>query len=164
MAKSGGGSVENVDPDFVYNVSDTLLSLRNRGKPITDAERIERISMYLDACRDVGMRPGVEGLCMALHISRQTLNKWEHGLNCSQELSEAVKMAKQYIVAVLEEIGLSNKVNPATWIFALKNWADWRDQPEQEVIEHRPTFRTKEEILACYSPELVEMCERNEEL
>ncbi len=162
MAKSGVGTVENVDPDFLYGISDTLLSLRNKGRPISDTEKIERIGAYFDACRDNGLRPGIEGLAMSLHVSRQTLNKWEHGVNCSQELSEVVRQAKQYIIAVLEEIGLSNKVNPATWIFALKNWADWKDSPEHDVITGTPMQRTREQILSRVSQDLLEMSERED--
>lgn len=43
------------------------------GRPQTDEEVANRINDYFEFCERSSIRPGIESLCMALHISRTTL-------------------------------------------------------------------------------------------
>ena len=51
--------------------------------------------------------------------------------------SETLKRAKEIQESRLVRMGLSKKVNPAMAVFALKNVAGWRDNPEQIIIRER---------------------------
>lgn len=162
MAKSGAGVINEIEPDVMRDISDTLVSLRNMGKPQTDAEIKNRIDTYFDACRNSAVRPGIEGLSMALCVTRETLRNWANQVGCSAERAEYVRQAKQYILAILENLGLQNKVYPATMIFCLKNWADYKDTPQQlEIVSERPFMRSQAEILAGINSALLEESEDN---
>ena len=95
-------------------------------------------------------RPGVESLCLALHITRNTFFNWNHGVNCSERRTEMVQSAKAFISAFLEQATLQGKLNPASSCFLFKNWCNYKDNISFEVDE-QPTesrVRTSSELLA----------------
>lgn len=160
MAKSGAGVINEVEPDVMQNISNTLYSIRMRDKPLTNEDIKRVLDEYFTACRDTGTRPGVEGVCWALKISRTTFNNWCQGIGCDTERKEIILNARQYVIACVEALGLSNKLNPGTWCFALKNWANWRDQPQQlEIVNNSPFTRSRDEILAGFNMNLLEESE-----
>jgi len=55
----------------------------------------------------------------------------------SEVFSQALKRAKEIQESRLVRMGFSKKVNPAMAVFALKNVAGWRDNPEQIIIRER---------------------------
>lgn len=125
--------LESIEPSFVTETLQSIRDLRNLGRPGTDAEVKQRIDFYFDWCERTGMRPGIEGLCCALHCSRQTLHKWQHGIGCSPERQQIVELAKSFIATFLEQAGLSGKINPICYVFLSKNWLGYKDSQALEL-------------------------------
>lgn len=119
--------LNNVEPAACSKITVCLQELNQLGKPKTLEELQDRIDRYFDFCVDHEFRPGIESLCMALHITRTTFWNWCNDINCNEEWAEIARNAKQFIVAFLEQAGLSGKINPATQIFLCKNWAGYKD-------------------------------------
>lgn len=112
---------------FTAETVRTLRQLNSLGKPRTDAETIQRIDDFFKFCEKTGTRPGIESLCLALSVSRTTLFRWAHGQQCSPEKQEAIEKAKSFIAAFIEQASLRGKLNPATSIFLMKNWLNYKD-------------------------------------
>lgn len=119
--------LEAQQPEAVKQVVSSLRELNALGKPKTDQEVKQRIDDYFEFCERSSLRPGIESLCCALHITRQTLFRWSKGESCSQERQEIIQNAKTFVTAFIEQASLGNRLNPATSIFLLKNWANYRD-------------------------------------
>lgn len=125
--------------DVVTMVRD-LAELNSLGKPHTNKELEERISQYFSFCGKKGMRPGIEGLCLALSISRTTLHRWSHGQDCDSQRTEIISRAKQFIFAFLEQSSICGKLNPPVAIFLMKNWMSYKDSVtvESDQTERLP--------------------------
>lgn len=111
----------------VQSIVTNVKQLYDLGKPETDEEVAQRIDEFFGLCERTSLRPGIETMCMALHISRQTLLNWSRGDGCSRERKELINGARAFVHAFLEQASLSGKLNPATSIFLLKNWVGYRD-------------------------------------
>lgn len=96
-------------------------------KPKNIEELRQRIFDFFEACKAENRRPAVEILSMTLGVSRTTFWKWCNGIGCDPEWAECCRIAKQMILAFIEQVSLSGKLNPATSIFMLKNWAGYKD-------------------------------------
>lgn len=145
--------LENLEPEFVAEVVQSLRELNELGKPETDEEVKGRIDMYFEFCQRTGNRPGIESLCLALHISRTTLFNWNAGINCSQYRQEIVSTAKGFIAAFLEQAMARGKISPPSGIFLMKNWLNYKDTISFEnAVATQPTNlqRTAEEIATDY--------------
>lgn len=108
-------------------VSCVRLLLHDKGKPRTDEDIRQRIDEYFTFCQQSSIRPGIESLCMALHISRTTLFNWNSGTNCSKECQELIQSVKAFIGAFIEQAMLSGKISPPSGIFLMKNWLLYKD-------------------------------------
>lgn len=126
-----GTLAANNGTEFVAETVQSLMDLSNRGKPQSLPELKERINSYFVFCKDRALRPGIETLALSLSVSRQTITNWRKGVGCSEEWSEACQQAAQAIIAFIEIAHLSGRLNPATAIFCLKNWAHYFDQPNE---------------------------------
>lgn len=126
--------------DFIGEYIDNLMQLKNKGKPKSDEEVKERIDDYFGFCVEKNFRCGIESLCLALSISRTTLFQWANGRDCSKYRTELIISAKQVIISFLEAATMNGKINPASSIFYLKNWANYTDtiKVEQEYIRADP--------------------------
>lgn len=124
--------LSDVPAEAVKQTVTDLRQLYDMGQPKTDQEMEERVNLFFDFCQHSSVRPGVESLCLSLHITRQTLCRWTQGIGCSKRRQEAAEAAKSFINAYLEQCSLSGKVNPVTGIFLLKNWAGYRDSYQLE--------------------------------
>lgn len=104
----------------------------------TDITQIQdRILYYFNWCVDGGIRPGVEGLALALGTTRSTLNRWEHGENGADK-RDSIKRAKQFIANYLEILAQSGKINPVTFIFMAKNNHGYKDQTDININIDNP--------------------------
>ena len=121
--------------DFVENTVNSLMALSNRGIPKDSVELRQRISDYFSFCADRGMRPGIESLSLALSTSRQNFWAWTQGKYKDAEWQEICQQAKQVIISFLEAASLQGRLNPATSIFLLKNWANYSDNYTLETGE-----------------------------
>lgn len=121
------GALDEMDPTTVQEIVTSLKELHDMGKPGTDAEIKKRIDDYFLFCQRSSIRPGIESLCMALHISRTTLFNWNNGTNCSRECQELIQSAKSFIGAYMEQAMLGGKISPPSGIFLMKNWLNYKD-------------------------------------
>ena len=119
-------ALDAIEPSSVHETVTSLKQLYDLGRPKTDFEVEDRINKYFEFCEHSSVRPGIETLCMALHISRQMLYKWAAG-ECSEVRQELAQSAKAFISAYIEQAMLSGKINPASGIFLMKNWLSYKD-------------------------------------
>lgn len=157
MAKNNYPSqqLSDLPDDFVQETVQSLKQLNDMGKPETDTEVQERIDQYFQFCEDSGCRPGIESLCLSLHVSRTTLFNWVHGVGCSQERQQIAERAKSFIGAFLEQSVLRGKISPPSGIFIMKNWLGYRDtisfeDAAKNSVESRPQ-QTAQQIAAKYA-------------
>lgn len=144
------GQLNEVPAEFVKNTVSSLRQLSEQGRPESDEELANRIGEYFKFCETSSIRPGVESLAVALSTTRTTLWNWEHGIGCSSRRQELISKAKAFITAYIEQSLLSSRIFPATGIFLLKNWANYRDSVSVEPVENNSIYPTmsKEEIAA----------------
>lgn len=159
--KSPQGQLAELNPAKVKAIIHSLRELYDMGKPETNSELKERIDMFFQFCEDSNVRPGIQVLCTALHVSRTTLFRWSNGEDCDRERQEIIGMAKSFIDSFLEQVTLSGQVSPPVGIFLLKNWCSYRDTISLEDAsntgqQNKITTRTPEEIAAKYGKVLKE--------
>ena len=133
-------ALSDLPEDFVGEAVRSLKELNALGKPQTDAEVQERIDQYFKFCENSGCRPGIESLCLSLHISRTTLFNWVRGYGCSPERKQIAERAKSFVGAFLEQSVLRGKISPPSGIFIMKNWLGYKD-----TISLEETATTKED-------------------
>lgn len=129
MAKNNypQAGLDELEPAAVQQIVSSLKELHDLGRPQTDEETKQRIDEYFSFCERSSIRPGIESLCMALHISRTTLFRWNNGEDCSEYKQELIQSAKSFIGAFLEQAMLSGKISPPSGIFLMKNWLSYKD-------------------------------------
>lgn len=106
----------------------------NSGKPklFESPEALQKeIDRYFDDSIADNTPVTIEGLCVFLNITRQTLLNYEKegGYN---EYFDVIKMAKQKITANMITRGLMNEINTPLTIFLLKN----QGYSDKQEIEH----------------------------
>lgn len=146
------GALDEMEPTTVQEIVTSLKELHDMGKPKTDAEIKKRIDDYFSFCQRSSIRPGIESLCMALHISRTTLFNWNNGTNCSRECQELIQSAKSFIGAYIEQAMLGGKISPPSGIFLMKNWLSYKDAISIE--ENIPDTTEKRVLSAAELPKL----------
>lgn len=146
------GALDEMESTTVQEIVTSLKELHDMGKPKTDAEIKKRIDDYFSFCQRSSIRPGIESLCMALHISRTTLFNWNNGTNCSRECQELIQSAKSFIGAFIEQAMLGGKISPPSGIFLMKNWLSYKDAVSIE--ESIPNTTEKRALSAAELPKL----------
>lgn len=146
------GAIDEIEPTTVQEIVTSLKELHDMGKPRIDAEIKKRIDDYFSFCQRSSIRPGIESLCMALHISRTTLFNWNNGTNCSRECQELIQSAKSFIGAFIEQAMLGGKISPPSGIFLMKNWLSYKDAISIE--ESIPNTTEKRALSAAELPKL----------
>ena len=149
------GALDEMEPTTVQEIVTSLKELHDMGKPKTDAEIKKRIDDYFSFCQRSSIRPGIESLCMSLHISRTTLFNWNNGTNCSRECQELIQSAKSFIGAYIEQAMLGGKISPPSGIFLMKNWLSYKDAISIE--ESIPDTTEKRALSAAELPKLGEL-------
>lgn len=130
-----------------------LKELADKGKPSSIEELKQRIDDYFQFCADRDMRIGVESLALSLGVSRVTFWNWCNNNGCTDEWAEICQKAKQFVLTFLEQMSLSGKLNPATSIFLMKNWAGYKDTISFDENAPKETIqrtRTPEQIALEY--------------
>lgn len=133
------GQLDDMEPSSVQEIVTSLKELHDRGKPKTDAEIKERIDDFFAFCQESNLRPGIESLCMAMHVGRTTFFNWSKGVGCSSECQEYVQSAKSFIGSFIEQAVLGGKISPPSGIFIMKNWLGYKDTVsiEQAALEEK---------------------------
>jgi hypothetical protein len=152
-------AVDNMQPEAVRQIVASLKELHDRGKPETDLEVEERINDYFLFCENSCIRPGIESLSLALHITRTTLFNWGNGVGCSSECQQMIQSAKMFISAFLEQATLSGKLNPASSCFMFKNWFGYRDTLSLE--DALPKTETKHVLTSAELPKLGDLSDEH---
>ena len=119
--------LDEVPEETVQQLVTSLKELHELGRPKTDEEIKKRIDEYFSFCERSSLRPGIESLCLALHITRTTLYRWANGQDCSTYRQELVQSAKGFIGAFIEQLLMSGKISPPSGIFLMKNWLSYKD-------------------------------------
>lgn len=73
--------------------------------------------------------PDVEGLCIYLDTSRQTLFEYE----AKPDFTDTIKRAKDWIIYKKKQLAMKGKIPPAIYIFDAKNNAGYVDKTEQDI-------------------------------
>ena len=135
--------LDNVEPGDVNRIVSSLRELHDMGIPENDDEVERRVNDYFAFCEQSSIRPGIESLCLALHISRTTLFRWNNGNGCSQRRCEIIQSAKAMISSFIEQCMMSGKINPASGIFLAKNWLNYKDTISfEESVPSDPCHRS----------------------
>lgn len=148
------GQIDEMEPSTVQEIVTSLRQLHDRGKPKTDEEIKQRIDEYFSFCQGSSIRPGIESLCMALHITRTTLFNWNNGIGCSDACQGLIQSAKAFIGAFIEQAMLGGKISPPSGIFLMKNWLSYKDAISIE--ESIPNQEQKRVLTADQLPDLRE--------
>lgn len=166
MAKNNypQAGLDEMEPAAVQQIVSSLKELHELGRPQTDEETKQRIDDYFAFCEHSSIRPGIESLCMALHISRTTLFRWNNGEDCSEYKQELIQSAKSFIGAFLEQCMLGGKISPPSGIFLMKNWLSYKDSVSIE--EMTPQSDAGRRLTAAELPKLgsIETVYRNNTL
>lgn len=144
--------LDAIEPVAVQQIVSSLKELHDMGKPETDEETKQRIDDYFAFCERTSIRPGIESLCMALHISRTTLFRWNNGEDCTKYKQELIQSAKSFIGAFLEQAMLSGRISPPSGIFLMKNWLSYKDAISIE--ESVPSTDMRRVLTAAELPKL----------
>ena len=120
-------TLNDIEPGEVSEIVTSIKELHDLGRPTTDDEVESRINEYFALCQRSGLRPGIESLCLSLHITRTTLFNWSHGEKCSERRQELAQSAKAFIAAYLEQAVMRGKISPPSGIFLMKNWLNYKD-------------------------------------
>lgn len=140
-------ALEAVSPEAVQKIVTSLKQLHDLGRPTTDEELAERIDQYFQFCEHSSVRPGVESLCLSIHIARQTLLNWANGQGCSERRQQIAQSARSFLAAYLEQLTLQGRLNPASSCFMFKNWFNYHDNVLPEPTpEPQRRFMTMAEL------------------
>lgn len=135
--------LDDLEPAAVQQIVSSLKELHDKGRPQTDEELKQRIDEYFSFCECSSIRPGIESLCMSLHISRTTLFRWSNGIDCSSYKQELIQSAKSFIGAFIEQAMLCGKISPPSGIFLMKNWLSYKDSISiEESVPQKDSKRT----------------------
>lgn len=121
------GKLNELPPSTCGEIVDSIMQLNKLGKPQSDEELQKRIDQFFEFCRTSQVRPGIETLSLALGVNRSTFFRWCRGEGASPERQAICETARNACIAFLEQAHMSGKLNPASGIFLLKNWAGYRD-------------------------------------
>ena len=114
---------------------------------ITNPEQVrQRTEDYFNFCIANDSRPHVEGLALAIGVSRQTLWNWRQA---GRERGAVIDQAVQLIASLTESWGITGKLNPACFCFVMKNnfgWKDTYDHTIEAVSRPYEAYRSPEEI------------------
>lgn len=110
----------------------------------------ERLDYFFRYCADHGVKPSVEGMSLALGVSRQSLWEWES--DTQSKAGQLVARAKELINSLLTTWTMNGKINAVYAIWLQKNNSGYSDS---KVLEIKPqtgqlASRTPEEIARSY--------------
>ena len=109
-----------------------------RRQPKTNEDVAECLNNYFLQCYETGQIPTVEDMCLALGVTRQSVNRWEHGIQCDAERTEMIQKAKEILAAIDAKLVTEGKILPVTYIFRAKNYHGMRDQQETIITPNNP--------------------------
>lgn len=125
-----------------------------------NAEQVaERIRQYHVYCLEHDMKPDMSGMAMALGTFRQTLWRWENGIESNKPVGvrDAIKKGREMNENIMVQMMQNGKLNPVTAIFLLKNNHGYKDQQDVVITPNTPAEgRDPDEIRRQYRESLPE--------
>ena len=120
------------DKALISKLLTEALDAYNQPKVKSDQELAERWNEYFHKCAETGQVPTVEEMAMYTGYSQATVWDWETGRNhgFSNQTSEIVKKAKEFLKMFDAKLVMSGKVNPIVYFFRAKNYYGLVDQKE----------------------------------
>lgn len=130
-------SVYEIEPNSTADILSKLRILYDQKRVQNDEEIAQRLDWYFfDYCFENQMKPTIDGCVMALGISREAFNNWEHGESGSYKLDMA-KKAKYLVKTFMEAATMEGKLNPIIWMFYGKNYFGMVDKQEMVLTPNR---------------------------
>lgn len=134
MGRRNIGALQNNivnDKNLTAKVLALGLVARNMGKAKAQtAEELQnRFDDYLQECANYALPPTVEGLVLISGYPKSSFWEIAQGLY-HPELSDTIKIAKDYIQNYDATMATLNKVNAAVYCFRAKNFYDMKDVQE----------------------------------
>lgn len=152
MSNKNSNWPTNIQPDITpetmtqqIRVMETMRELPKIN--FSDPVEIEgRIKQFFNLCSENNLRPTVELMALSIGVSRTALWKWEQE---GSTRGEIIRGAKQVLAALMEQWGVSGKINPATMCFLLKNHHGYSDTYQIEPVQTNKldSLPTREEIV-----------------
>ena len=142
--KYGRGGTHNFHNKIDAKAEDIQKALGNclvfydQPKVKTDEECRQRLYDFFMTCYETGQLPTVEKMVCALGTVKQVVWEWEEGRRCSQERSDLIKKAKEFIATFEAEMVTNGKINPVVYIFRAKNYFGMKDQQDVVVKPENP--------------------------
>lgn len=109
-----------------------------------------RVMQYFDICTDNNLSPAVASFALSLGIDRRTLWGWmteERGTIKNQECANIIKTAYSIINSQYEDMLNTNKINPVSAIFLMKNNLGYKDQTDHVVTARQEQTDTEDTLL-----------------
>lgn len=94
----------------------------------------ERLNYYFKYCTDNGIKCSVEGMTLALGISRQSIWDWEN--DTESRSGQLVRRAKELINSLLTQWTMDGKMNCVYSIWLQKNHFQYSDTKVLEIKPH----------------------------
>ena len=130
-------TVYEIEPNSTADILMKMKILYDQTRVKTDEEIVERLNWYFfDYCVRYQVRPTLDSCAMALGLSRETLNNWEHGESGSFKLDTAKKI-KYLVKNFMEAATMEGKLNPIIWMFYGKNYFGMVDKQEMVLTPNR---------------------------
>lgn len=96
----------------------------------------ERINLYFSICADDDIKPTIESLALAFHVSRFVLYDWMNdrtGNRINQESKHTIKRAYDIINSYYAHMMNNGKINPVAGIFLMKNNYGYKDTTDYVI-------------------------------
>lgn len=140
--RGSSGLYHNTNPEKQEMVSkivsdglDNLISSTDR-KPCkyTDFDEIKiRTEQYIKGCAEIGRMPTVQGLLLALGVSRYTLYKWfQH--HPEADAVRYLELVRAAFADMLEQGAMDNSINNISAIFLLKAQHSYVEQSQINFV------------------------------
>lgn len=140
------GATEEYKPGDNSRVIRHFMTLRKLPEiDIDDAKAVDdRVWEYMEQCEADDVKPTIEGLAIALHVSRATLCNWNTGATRKESGHfDTIKSAVQMVNGITAVNLYEGKTNPAAGIFLLKNNAGYTDVQQLTVEAKQPEFEER---------------------
>ena len=130
-------SVYEIEPNSTADILMKMKILYDQPRVKTEQEIVDRLNWYFfDYCIRYQVKPTIDSCAMALGLSRETLNNWEHGESGSFKLDMAKKI-KYMVKNFMESATMEGKLNPIIWMFYGKNYFGMVDKQEMVLTPNR---------------------------
>lgn len=116
-----------------------------------DPEQLtDRVTRYFEICAENNLSPAVASFALSLGIDRRTLWGWmtgERGTIKNTVCADIIKTAYSIINSQYEDMLNTNKINPVSAIFLMKNNLGYKDQTDHILTARQEQTETEDNLL-----------------